>query len=471
MKLFSWRRKKTKKKEQKSLSTKAAISTTGKWSESPEDKPLIIKHLESSDKSKDHESITSRTFPIISQTENVLDILDASTISSSVDKRKDTARISFRAGDAIDITTKHMRGSVDEFLGIQRDSIDGLMISILSNNQEFFGTQSDTASESHTDHEYIHECNKVLETLQISWGVELDEFTTHSQLHLSRSPLVSKTDAVVVMEGWNKALAFRSMFSEAIVLRWRMIVAMSNLEMNEDDECMNSSVFIMPETLNIESSSLVLPALHAIEENTDPIARCLGLRIHNIESLVLGMLDMSVRELCPHTQIVSREAYTPLLGSADEDAKISEPFIHEEDCKSLDEYCFLFARYGLKPEYWVDFCKAFVWAMKTHNPYANQQQDIDAFEKPNNKSEFGTFVAGMIAVPAIEAGLNYYMYLQQSRFSRLRSFHLSFGFREKLAKSQFHQDFILKIFKQHPELKDHLSENSTELIKDDFCCM
>ena len=404
-------------------------------------------------------SVKVEAAPLQDKTQDVLDILAVASVDINSEERAiETTELltgkkhfgSMRSSTK----SKGRRGSIAELMGRTPD--------LAKEFAKEFDIQSELSEDF--DNEYLKECNQALEILKESWGIKLEEFPSHMQQPLTRCTLASKTDGVVVMEGWNKALAFRSMFSEAIIGRWRMIAAMSELRKVEDvSDTSPKNIFsaIRGSLVSGESSANSRQALYAVEKNTDPLARCLGLRIRNLESLVVGMIDMAVRELCPHAQVVLREAYTAAEGSADEDVEISEPFIHEDECKSLDEYCLMFARYGMKPQYWVDFCEAFVWTMKTHNPYANQEQDIDDFDKPNNKSALGNFISGMIAVPVIEASLHYDNYLQQSIFSQLQTVYSYF--QEDLAKESLNHDFS-KIFKQRPDLADHFSQNGVQKI-------
>jgi hypothetical protein len=324
---------------------------------------------------------------------------------------------------------------------------------------------------------FLEEHNAVLKTMRESWGVSTDHFTlAMSQSEpLARSPLKSVQDAIIVTESWNKALAFRSMFSEAIVGRWRMLVAVSDHEdfvpvtiplqrqsiiPSSEGTIRRSSLILR--TFNPNSSSNKQAALYQVKKNIDPLACCFGLTMSNIESLVIGLIDMAVRELCPHNQIVQREAYRPLQGSSDTDQSISNPFIHYSECNSFDEYGILFARYGLKPKYWIDFCDAFIWAMKTHNPYAHQDQDIEDFVKPTHESAHSMFVAGKIALPMVEASLRYENYLKQRVFTQLQEFYESY-------QSEFNtvdtfKDGFSALFEQHPGLEDHFGRNEVENI-------
>lgn len=324
--------------------------------------------------------------------------------------------------------------------------------------------------------QYLEECNGALKTLKDSWGVSVNRFSLDLQSPITRAPVESKEDGIIVMESWNKSLAFRSMFSEAIIGRWRMLAAISDLESEALDSTADNFKLKPSQSAILRSSSLLLAvhtesvrhdlsdaqrALYLVEKNLDPLAHCFGLNLRNLEALIVGTLDMAVRELCPHNQIVLREAYRPLKGSSDPDKDISKAFLHEDECNNLEDYCIILARYGLKPQYWLDFCEAFIWAMKTHNPYANQEQDIDDFAKPNNESGHGRFVAGMVAIPMIEAALREEKYVSQEIFSDLQRVYQSF--KGDFGIEAFKNGFS-NLFQQHPDLADFFGENEVNYI-------
>eukprot|EP00551_Chaetoceros_affinis_P008357 CAMPEP_0203670684 /NCGR_PEP_ID=MMETSP0090-20130426/6683_1 /ASSEMBLY_ACC=CAM_ASM_001088 /TAXON_ID=426623 /ORGANISM="Chaetoceros affinis, Strain CCMP159" /LENGTH=1567 /DNA_ID=CAMNT_0050535593 /DNA_START=14 /DNA_END=4717 /DNA_ORIENTATION=+ len=327
---------------------------------------------------------------------------------------------------------------------------------------------------------FFDECNTVFKMLRNSWGVNnVRIFSLEMDTQLSRSPLESIQDAIIVTEGWNKSLAFRSMFSEAIVGRWRMLAAMTNLDDdNQKSKLPNSerrqsiTAFIRSSMLGTDSekngSLNNIRTSHTVEVSNDPIARCLGLRIRNLEALVIGLIDVAVRELCPHNQVVQREAYRALQGSNDPDESISNPFIHENECKTLDDYANLFAKYGLRPKFWLDFCNAFVWAMKTHNPYAHQEQYSDDFEKPAHKGAFTRFVAGMIALPMVEATFRYENYIQQRIFLKLEKIYSGITDGNNNFVSGAFKNAINSLFKERPEMVDHFGENDMDSLHTEF---
>ena len=324
--------------------------------------------------------------------------------------------------------------------------------------------------------QYLEECNGALKTLKDSWGVGVSHFNLDLQSPITRAPVESKEDAIIVMESWNKSLAFRSMFSEAIIGRWRMLAAISDLESEALNSTATNIEFTPRQSTILKRSSLLLArhtesvdhdlsdaqrALYLVEKNSDPLAHCFGLKLRDLEALIIGTLDMAVRELCPHNQVVLREAYRPLKGSSDPDRDISKAFLHKDECNNLEDYCIMLARYGLKPQYWLDFCEAFIWAIKTHNPYANQEQEIDDFAKPNNESGHGRFVAGMVAIPMIEAAMRGEKYLSQEIFTDLRRVYQSF--QDDFGVEAFKNGFS-NLFQKRPDLADYFGENEVNYI-------
>jgi len=322
------------------------------------------------------------------------------------------------------------------------------------------------------------EYDSALNILKTTWGVKVENENSHDfQAPVNRSSLNSIQDAIVVTEGWNKALAFRSMFSEALIVRWRLLVAMS------DDNDLNNStaepsdivhdlmgslkglLAVSSRTSSSPSSTseaVLLAAMSLVERNNDPLALYLGSRIQTLEILVVGMLDMAVRELCPHNQIIQREAYRSLQGSRDPDPSISNSFSHKDECKSLDGYCLLFARFGMKMKHWISFCEAFIWAIETHNPYAHQEQDIDEFAKPLGKSSYAMFVAGRVAFPMLQASFRYEILLCDEIFTRLQVNYSTNLLGDKELTYHIGTHIFNEVFRHTPELLDYFS--SDELI-------
>lgn len=314
--------------------------------------------------------------------------------------------------------------------------------------------------------EYKKEAKAALVELHTSWGVPTTHFNTDPTTPATRSVLGDKSEVVIVMEGWNKVLAFRSMFAEAIVGRWRMLTAMSKLR-EDSRECTQktdrgllqrslSQVFsdIGGQRSMVIGSTRSKQALSLVEQNRDPLAVCLGSKIGELETLVIGLLDVSVRDLCPHIQIVQREAYRPLAGSADPDPRISRVFLHNSECKTFDDYCHFFALYGLKPSYWIDMCCAFLWAIKTHSPYAKEQDEED-LDKDADEGAFSKFVASMVALPMIEMSLKVQMEMSRGVYTHLKVIWDDLSPDEKAI---FGERAFQNLFATYPELVDFFSE-------------
>lgn len=164
------------------------------------------------------------------------------------------------------------------------------------------------------------EAKAVLTTLQQTWGVEESDFNLKTSASLSQSVVTEISDAVLVSESWNKILAFRSMSAEALVGRWRVLVAAEEIRLAKENKVQSFWV------QNIISSTgprqtqhqLKSKVLHIIETNSDPIANYFGTRTSSLAVLCVGALDAAADNLCPH-RVIQREAYRPLKGSADPD--------------------------------------------------------------------------------------------------------------------------------------------------------
>ena len=368
-----------------------------------------------------------------------------------------------------------------------RDSLRFLNHDTPTTHNDFFLTIVDEKEEKQTSgnnepindpvfNDLVDDSEGALKHLRDSWGVKVPALSLDLAQLISRSRLAGVPDAILVTQGWNKALAFRSMFAEALVGRWRVLCAVD--EINSVNGLHRASV-VKPGRPGSKSQkrrssithapvgvSLADQALHRIERNADPIGNCFGQRIGDLETIIIGALDAAVRELCPHQQIVQREAYRALGGSADPDPRISQVYFHENECKTFDQFCSLFARYGIHPSYWVAFCDAFCWTMQSHNPYGNEE-DKDDLEKP--KSAYGRFVAGMVALPMIEADLRYASYVRKDKFRELKAVCSS-----SLLESRF-EDIGMrafnKLFENYPDLNNYFSESDVDTIAVELVAM
>jgi hypothetical protein len=59
-------------------------------------------------------------------------------------------------------------------------------------------------------------------------------------------------------------------------------------------------------------SHVAKQAMDHVENNTDPLAIAMAIRIHYLEDLIMRLVDAEVKLLCPHLQIVQQAAYRPI---------------------------------------------------------------------------------------------------------------------------------------------------------------
>ena len=171
-----------------------------------------------------------------------------------------------------------------------------------------------------------------------------------------------------------------------------------------------------------------------------------------------------MRELCPHSQVVQREAYRPIEGSADPDSRFSQIFMHENECKTVDHYSTLFATHGIHPNYWICFCEAFVWAMQTHCPYSQEEDNDDLAQQDVGESVYAKFVAGSVALPMIEAYLRRATFIKSNAIKKLES-----CFSEECMKSSLLGSFenvvndsFSHILAEYPDLEDYFSASERD---------
>eukprot|EP00978_Attheya_sp_CCMP212_P037799 scaffold181508_cov51-Attheya_sp.AAC.1 len=98
-------------------------------------------------------------------------------------------------------------------------------------------TESETSCENsiiqdESFNRLLKDSNVTLDEMTKSWGVSVPLFTSilDSKVPLSLKRLESMPDAVLISQSWNKVLAFRSMFAEALIGRWRMLSAVDEIK-------------------------------------------------------------------------------------------------------------------------------------------------------------------------------------------------------------------------------------------------
>lgn len=304
----------------------------------------------------------------------------------------------------------------------------------------------------------LQDSNIVLAKMKRKWGVtSVSSFVADSEKDLSQSCL-NMADTVLISQSWNKVLAFRSKFSEALVGRWRIIIAAN--ELNKADvegthwqQQVSSPPFAGP--------SIKALALHMVEKNLDPLAKLFGTRILDLDIIVVNFLDAAVRALCPRQQQINREAYRPLEGSADPDPTVSRSFFHDDQCRTFDDFCTIFARYGVPPQFWLSFCEVFLWGMKGHNPYSIDDEKDD-LQKATNNSAHGRFVASMVALPMIEARIRRVSYV---RGCLSRQLNCDSSIEHMVALYEHVENQVFKaLFLDFPEISDHFSKADVKLM-------
>jgi sulfite reductase alpha subunit-like flavoprotein/nitric oxide synthase oxygenase domain/subunit/hemoglobin-like flavoprotein len=247
------------------------------------------------------------------------------------------------------------------------------------------------------------------------------------------------TEIVLAMQGWNKVLAFRTAFSEALVLKWRHLVHPDAYSSNPKQ---------------------VLRAMGQVERNEDPLAICLGPRLLDLEDLLVGLLDGVFRSFCPKEQRVAREAYRPIQHDVTLDRKEGEMTL---ECETLDEYTRLFARCGVKPHYWICFCHAFLWCMKTHVPYA-QEDDEDDLEKGPD-SAYAKAVRD-VAILAIDGYVGLKSLLEKSIFKTgVPRFWARMDMSTRLG---FGEHFYKSLLESNPQLLDYFAKTDMDSLSMHF---
>lgn len=315
--------------------------------------------------------------------------------------------------------------------------------------------------------EYIEDSESVMKELKDSWRVDVNDFNTmEMDAPLSRCKLNNVPDAILLSESWNKILAFRSMFSEALIGRWRVLVAADEIQ-REEERKFRSRFWVK----NVLSSTSLKPAvddvenkiLRMLESNSDPIAKQFGMRTSDLEIITISALDAAFRELCPHTQVVQRESYRPLMGSADPDHSISRIFYHENECTTFKDYCDQLGRYGVLPRHFLAFGRAFLWAMKEHNPYS-LEDEVDDLDLPTTEGVHARFIAGMFVLPIIEVSLRNESHVRKKVFQDLRHHVINLENME----TQFEKAaacLVDKFLGDFPDLLNHFSLTDTEELK------
>jgi hypothetical protein len=261
---------------------------------------------------------------------------------------------------------------------------------------------------------------------------EAEESVVKALEHLRayRNKPLTNADIVLVMQGWNKALAFKTAFSEALLIYWRILCCETTREDSGDGQKSES-------------------AMNLVEKNKDPIYKCLKERIADTEELLMGLLDGAIRSMCPAHQIVQREAYRPIIDNVI--AQRAQRAHFSLECETVQDYLGLFARCGITPQHWLCFINAVIWTMKTHAPYA-QENDIDDLEQGPVSCAFGRAIALKVAIPAVETYGELVSLYKAPVVNHVQTIWNRFS---ETDRADFGEAFYRKLLSDHPELLDY----------------
>eukprot|EP00985_Skeletonema_marinoi_P023839 scaffold16101_cov203-Skeletonema_marinoi.AAC.3 len=195
-----------------------------------------------------------------------------------------------------------------------------------------------------------------------------------------------------------------------------------------------------------------------VDKNQDPIAICLGSRLSSGKDTMLSLFDQTIRDLCPHTQTVQREAYRPTL----EDGGAGLGFSLE--CNTVEEIFRMLSRCGLRPKHvGTALCEAFLWSLESHTPYALDDEKEDLEQRPD-QGAFSRFVADKVARMAIKDMIN----IREDFATPMFTFHLPTFWRQVKAhpkmKNRFGEKFYTNLLTDYPELLDYFARADMDTL-------
>lgn len=357
-----------------------------------------------------------------------------------------------------------------------KNSIDTSSHSLLNNMEEKEKSQrglsflQTTGNSSRTRISSIESIESThLESLQDAktilksvWNIDFEEYNFKIGEPFTQVKIQEKKDAVLLMESWNKVLAFRSMFAEALIGRWRILVAADEISDKNDERRTDFEQQFWVQNI-IETSDnayvsnkkrLENEAVRLVENNLDTLALHFGERVADMGLILVSMIDMAVRSLCPHSQFVQREAYREMKGSADDDIDVSDLFFHEKECTNFEGFCKLFSSYGIRSEHWLLLCDAFLLAMKNQTPYSLDYEK----DSMTTLGAHGKFISGMVVLPLIEAMGRRSIYIQGRAFTDLKDI-ISIDDNDVEDNIQLVATAAFsKLFSKLPHIEDHFSD-------------
>ena len=122
------------------------------------------------------------------------------------------------------------------------------------------------------------------------------------QLRLYQMALMG-SDKALVMQGWNKALAFKTAYSKVLLTFWRLL-------------CCETSSAGDGASTDDSGDNDFNKVMQLVKTSKDPIAQALLEQMFDAEELLLGLMDGAICSLCPAHQTVQREAYRSIADEA-----------------------------------------------------------------------------------------------------------------------------------------------------------
>lgn len=131
---------------------------------------------------------------------------------------------------------------------------------------------------------------------------------------------MNPADAAVILKSWKRVLANEDAFGEALLGRWRLLVAMEGIlkeegEAKKEEKCMAkedldyalrvsgiSGDAIAKYAIAVHSARINRKALSMMIENEDPLARVLRARLAITTNFIIGLLDSAVDSLRPFSK-------------------------------------------------------------------------------------------------------------------------------------------------------------------------
>jgi len=295
---------------------------------------------------------------------------------------------------------------------------------------------------------------QAFQELRCKNGIELADSVLDKMCRYQVKPLTN-SDAVFLLQGWNKALSFRSAFSEALLFYWRVLVT-------EHEHHENAA------TTTEKSKSSSFDPILKVEKNKDPLYQCFGCRMADAQELLVGLLDGAVRSLSSDYPI-QKEGFRPIL----EQSILQR---HKNDfsleCESLQDHFDLFARLGISPNAWSLFVDAMLWAIQTHtsssSSLASKIVDSNEPEQANNSilqqphdTIWGRFVAVHVAVPAIETKKALLLLHKAPVVGHIQNIWSRLDSNDQ---ADFGEVFYRALFEKHPQVMDFFSTTDMDAL-------